>query len=140
MGAWSEENFGNDDAGDWIYELERSKGTDTLLLPIKTIILNDEYLESPDCSEALAAAEVVAAGLTGDSSSIPKEALDWLNKKPGLFGKKPQIETEHGSMARQCVQKIIDNSELKELWAETEDFAKWLSIQRNLIEKLSSVK
>lgn len=82
---------------------------------------------------------VVAAGLTGDSTSIPKEALDWLNKKPGLFGKKLKIETEHASMARQCVQKIIDNSELKELWSETEDFAKWLTIQKNLIAKLSNV-
>jgi len=58
---------------------------------------------------------VVAAGLTGDSSSLPKEALDWPNKKPGLFGRKPKIEAEHVSIARQCVQKIIDNSELKEL-------------------------
>lgn len=130
MGAWSEDNFGNDDAGDWIYELEKSKGTDALLKPIKAIISNDDYLESSDCSEALAAAEVIAASLTSDNSSIPEEAQVWLNKKSGIFGKKPQIEQEHASIALQSVQKILESSELKDLWEETDDFPSWQGVQK----------
>ena len=34
MGAWSIENFGNDDALDFVSKLEASKGTKTLLTPI----------------------------------------------------------------------------------------------------------
>ena len=139
MGAWSEENFGNDDAGDWIYDLEKSKGTGTLLSPLKAINSNDDYLESPDCCEALAAAEVVAASLTGNFSSIPKEVQVWLNKKPGIFGKKPKIEKDHALLAKQSVQKILESSELKELWEETEDFSKWKEVQSKLIIKLSNV-
>ena len=139
MGAWSEGNFGNDDAGDWIYVLEKSKGTDTLLKPIKAIIANDDYIESPDCSEALAASEVIAASLTKDNSIIPEEALNWLNKKPGLFGKKPQIEKEYAALAKQSVQKILKSSELRDLWEETEDFSKWQEVQLNLINKLNKV-
>ena len=139
MSAWSEENFGNDDAGDWIYDLEKSKGTDTLLRPISAIIANDDYLESPECSEALAAAEVIAASLSGDNSIIPNEALAWLNKKSGLFGKKPQISKEQGDLAAQAVKKILASSELKELWEETEDFSKWKSVQENLLSKLENV-
>lgn len=45
MGAWSEENFGNDDAGDWIYSLEESKGTKVLMAPIKKINAASDYLE-----------------------------------------------------------------------------------------------
>ena len=67
MGAWSEENFGNDDAADWVYDLESSKGTDTLLSPINTILSSQSYLESHKCSEALAASEVIAASITGDA-------------------------------------------------------------------------
>jgi hypothetical protein len=139
MGAWSEENFGNDDAGDWIWELEKSKGLDTLLSPIKSIIANEEYLESPDCCEALAASEVIASGITGDISNIPEEAQKWLNKKQGLFGKKPIIEKEHATLAKQAVEKIVENSELKELWEESEDYSKWQGVQSMLIDKLSNV-
>lgn len=138
MGAWSEENFGNDDANDWVWDLEKSKGTDILLAPFKSILNNNEYLESPDCSEALAAAEVVAAALTGDMSKIPEEAQKWLNKKQGIFGKKPQIGKEQAILAEQTVQKIIKDSELKELWEETDDFAKWQKIQIHLITKLNN--
>lgn len=66
MGAWGADNFGNDDAGDWIYELEVSKGLSAVLPPLELVVSNDSYLESPDCCIALAASEVVAAGLTGE--------------------------------------------------------------------------
>jgi len=81
MGAWNEGNFDIDDASDWVYSLEKSKGIDTLLAPINKINSSAEYLESPDCSEALAAAEVIAASLTGDSTVIPEDAGKWLQKK-----------------------------------------------------------
>ncbi|WP_415905652.1 DUF4259 domain-containing protein [Neptuniibacter sp. QD48_55] len=139
MGAWNEDNFGNDDALDWIYDLEKSKGTDVLLAPIKTILANAEYLESPECSEALAASEVIAAGLTNDTSLIPEEAKTWLEKKPSFFGKKPQLEKEHAALALASVQKIMDNSELKELWGETDEFPKWQEVQNRLITKLKNV-
>ena len=138
MGAWSEENFGNDDAWDWVWELEKSKGTEILLAPLRSILENDDYLESPGCSEALAAAEVVAAGVTGDFSLIPAEAKKWLNKKQSLFGKKPQIEKDHAIIAKQAVEKTLKASELKELWEETDDFSNWQVVQQNLISKLSN--
>jgi len=46
LGAWSEDNFGNDDAGDWIWDLEKSIGLNTLLAPIQSVIAEDDYLES----------------------------------------------------------------------------------------------
>ena len=96
MGAWSEDNFGNDDASDWIYGLQDSKGLETLMAPIGSIIENNDYLESSDCSEALAASEVIAAALTNDFSVIPEETTNWLNKKQGLFfGKKPNLSLIH---------------------------------------------
>jgi len=139
MGAWNEDNFCNDDALDWVILLEESKGIDTLLSPIESIINNNEYLESTECCEALAAAEVIAASLTGDISSLPEEAQSWLNKKHGLFGKKPKIEKEHAAMALQSVKKILVDSELKELWEETESFPKWQEVQDKLITKLNNV-
>ena len=139
MGAWSEENYGNDDAGDWVWELEKSKGLDTLLSPINAILSNTQYLESPSCSEALAAAEVIASSISGDMSKIPAEAQKWLNKKQGLFGKRPIISKEHAVLAKQAVEKILENSELKELWEESEHYSNWRQVQSLLIGKLDNV-
>lgn len=137
MGTWSEDNFANDDAADWVGQLEKSKGLTVLLSPIESVISNNDYLESYQCYEALAAAEIIASDVTGDTSTIPKEAHAWLNKKQGLFGKKPQIKKEHALIAKLAVEKIIENSELKELWEETEHYSKWQTIQHILIEKLN---
>lgn len=137
MGAWSEDNFGNDDAGDWIWELERSKGLDTLLAPIQSVLNEEEYLESPVCSEALAASEIIAAAVTGDETLIPEEVKIWLHKKQGIFfGKKPQIDTSHAKQALKAVKKIIAGSELQELWEEGGENKSWRSIQNTLIAKL----
>jgi hypothetical protein len=60
MGAWGFGSFDNDDAADWIFELEESSGVTALVSAFKAI-KPDRYLEAPECSVALAAAEVVAA-------------------------------------------------------------------------------
>ena len=43
VGAWSEDNFGNDDAGDWVFELEKSKGLDVLMYPINRVLSEEAY-------------------------------------------------------------------------------------------------
>ncbi len=139
MGAWSEDNFGNDSASDWIWELEKSKGVNTLLSPIQSVVNENDYLEVDICSEALAASEVIAAAITNDHTLLPDEARNWLNRKQGwLIGRKPQITAEHAKQALRAVQKILSSSELQELWEEDGVNEKWREIQSNLIAKLES--
>lgn len=139
MGAWSEDNFGNDDAGDWIWDLEKSKGLNTLLAPIQSVLAEDNYLESPICCEALAASEIIAASVSGDHSIIPEEAKNWLSKKQGLiFGRKPKIEVAHAKQALKAVKKITANSELQELWEEDGENKEWREVQNLLIAKLEN--
>ncbi|MGF1742229.1 DUF4259 domain-containing protein [Vibrio profundum] len=139
MGAWSEDNFGNDNASDWIWELEKSKGLNTLLSPIQSVLNENEYLEADICSEALAASEVIAAAITNDQAVLPDEARNWLNRKQGwLIGRKPQITAEHAKQALSAVQKVLSCSELQELWEEGGVNEKWRTIQTNLIAKLEN--
>ncbi|HAS6175804.1 TPA: DUF4259 domain-containing protein [Vibrio vulnificus] len=139
LGAWSEDNFGNDSASDWIWELEKSKGVNTLLSPIQSVVNENDYLEVDICSEALAASEVIAAAITNDHTLLPDEARNWLNRKQGwLIGRKPQITAEHAKQALRAVQKILSSSELQELWEEDGVNEKWREIQSNLIAKLES--
>lgn len=53
MASWGIGNFENDDAMDWLYDLEKSKGLHVLLFPIDIINSGVEYHEAPDCCEAL---------------------------------------------------------------------------------------
>lgn len=48
MRAWSEDNFGNDDAGDWVSSLEKFKGVGILMSAIKLVNSSSDYLEAPD--------------------------------------------------------------------------------------------
>ncbi len=141
-GAWSRGNFGRNDviANNWLWELEDSNNLKTLLAPLKAILEEKKYLESDYCSEALAAAEVVAAGITGDLSGMPDQAKDWLNKKQGFVKKKPQIKKEHAVVAIQAVEKILNDSKLKELWGTTSEYATWQETQEKLILKLKKPK
>jgi transcriptional regulator with XRE-family HTH domain len=89
-----------------------------------------EYLEEPECSMAIAAIEVVAA-LNGKSgNSLPQEISDWIIDK-----QKPSAEII--KKAAQALDRIILNSELKELWEENEElYTNWIEVIKELKERL----
>ena len=138
MGAWGTGNFENDDAGDWVWELEKSKGK-TLLHETLSRVASEDYPEAPDCCEALAAADVMLAGLTGDDSSLPDEARQWLAKKTGLFFKKARrFDTTDAMFASSAVEQVLANSELAELWDEADEGESWRTAQKHLLQRLQS--
>ncbi len=137
MGAWCTDNFSNDMAADWVAALEKSKGVKFLMSPIERINRNTGYLQIEECSEALAASEVVAAAVSTDYSITPEEVNTWLNTKKGfIFTKKPQVNAAHSTQAIQAVERILEESELKELWQDSEEFENWQGKQQVLLEKL----
>ncbi|MDG5974333.1 hypothetical protein H010_03662 [Hydrogenophaga taeniospiralis CCUG 15921] len=137
MGAWGHKNFENDDAGDWVYDLEKSKDKSVIHQALDTVLNNQEYLEAPDCCVALAAAEVVYAGKTSDHSRVSEDVSAWLNRKHGFIKKKAiTFDSEDVSKSIQAVGKILDSSELKELWEESDDFQSWVDLQIELIANL----
>ena len=70
-------------------------------------------------------AEVVLAGSTGDHSRIPDGVSAWLNRKFGFVRKHSIVfEPEDVSRSIAAVSKVLESSELKELWEETDGFQK----------------
>lgn len=53
MGAWGIKSFENDDASDWLYDLEESDDPSVIQ---KALQLDMAYLEAPECCNALASA------------------------------------------------------------------------------------
>lgn len=138
MGAWGVGNFENDDAGDWVWELEKSKDKRLLHKTLARVTEVDEP-DAPECSEALAAAEIVLAGLTKDHSQVPEEARNWLTAKTGLlFRKSKEFGASDAQLACAAVEQVLANSELVELWKESDEYHSWRSAQENLLNRLQS--
>lgn len=122
MGAWGVGSFDNDDAADFLSDV--TEGAD--LGPVREILATalgaDEYLEAPDASQAIAAAEIVAAALGHPSSAAQQEdeLMEWIARV------KPTADAALGSQAVKALDRILaPNSELRELWEEADEFAEW---------------
>ena len=142
MGAWENGNFGNDDAMDFVSEVNDKKAILDPILKISNASAT-EYLEAPDCSVALAAIEYLAAALGNPSEDFPEEAQDWISKnkllpftEEGLLGIR-KTEVEIIKHANQAIDKIKTNSELQELWQESGEFEDWLNIVEELKKRIS---
>lgn len=132
MGAWSHEPFGNDTANDWAYELEETKDMSHIEAALDNVLeQGSEYLEAPEAEEAVGAVEVIAKLLgRGTQSDAYTEKVDvWIKSmnqqpSPALLQK-----------ARQVLERILaDNSELLELWQESDDFKEWQASMSKLLE------
>lgn len=140
MGAWGHKNFENDDALDWVFHLEKSKDKTVIHEALNLVLNNDDYLESPDCCNALAAADVVLAGISGEHNRVTDGVINWLNKKHGLI-RKQSVVFDKGDVSKsiQACKKIIASSELNELWEETDDYENWQKEVNDLISKLENL-
>ena len=131
MGAWGINTFENDDALDWLGEFCDEPSEDLLFEDFAVVNdVGDEYLEAPESSAALAAAEIVAALRGKPSASLSDEAKECVRN----FKLKPNDELI--SAAQKAVARVQTDSELKELWDESDDAPKWQATVQDLSERL----
>ncbi|MEO5890690.1 MAG: DUF4259 domain-containing protein [Ferruginibacter sp.] len=130
MGAWGHNIFENDDALDFLGEVEEL-GKDKLTEKILSVAELDEadYLEATDASECLAAIEYFAAAKGRPSGDFPAEADTWLKQNSPL----PVIETE---IMKSTLVRIRNKSELQELWEEADELTDWLKTIDDLEKRL----
>lgn len=130
-GAWGVGAFDNDDALDWVMELEQSLDAKLLIATFDRIDAKARYIEAPECAQALAAAEVVAAAMGHASPSLPPEASKWIARV------RPKITRELRETARAAVETCRNgkNSELRDLWLEGKG-EDWLKGSADLVERL----
>jgi hypothetical protein len=130
MGAWGAGSFENHDAMDWVIELAASSGDAMLREALAPIASSDDrYLEAPECSVAIAAAEAVAAARGHPSESLPEDVAGWVDAKP-------IVATELTVLARTAVERIVDKSELKDLWDESDSAEAWRDAMTDLRKRL----
>ncbi|MHA7812095.1 MAG: DUF4259 domain-containing protein [Phycisphaerales bacterium] len=136
MGAWGHKSFENDTAGDWIWGLKPSD--DPFAYPMSAIdklLKSDIYIDAPEGEEAIAAAECLAAAQGNPPAYPPEELEKWL---ASLNDTRPDPELL--DRANQALIKVRNDeqSELRELWKDTEYFQAWQVAIDNLINRLNS--
>jgi len=130
MGAWDIGSFDNDDALDWVIELEKARDFSILEAALQTVIdQKGEMPDATDCSIALCAAEVLASLLDNPVSDVPDEVLEWIEDKP-------EPSAELIKLGLKAIAVILDESELKELWLETDEYQDWEDNVTSLVENL----
>ena len=133
MGAWGTGSFENDDAVHWITDLGESTDTALLEEALEPKEVEGYYLEAPEDSRILCAAEILAALLDRPSSALSEDAAAWVATHRALD---PQflIPKALGKIER----VLAEHSELKELWAENEiDYSRWEKVVFDLKARLS---
>ncbi len=132
MGAWSHEAFGNDSACDWAYGLQEVSDL-SLVEKALAAVAPDGYLEADEATEALAAIEVIARlrGHAGYSNAYTEVADDWA-AATRLVPPEPLVQR-----ALAVLDRIVgDESELKELWDDSDSAADWQASLVDLRERL----
>ena len=123
MGAWSHTPFGNDGAADWAAELAESSDLSVIEAAIDLVLdAGDGYLDASEAEEAIAAIEVLAQllGRGTATDELPMNVTDWLASKP------PQPTPTLLDKARQAARRIVgDDSELAELWDDSDSAGEW---------------
>jgi hypothetical protein len=131
-GAWGYGPFENDDALDWLNDLEGYSGSHFLMTALSTADPNAKYIEAPQCSQALAAAEIVAAARGHASKTLPADAVQWVQRV------KLTVTSELLSAARGAVDtcRNSDHSELRILWLQSKQSSRWLAETASLLSRL----
>jgi hypothetical protein len=134
MGSWSVESFGNDTACDWGYELEKVKDLSLVEATVqKALDMGENYLESSDAEEAIAAADVIARlmGNPGVRDAYTETVDKWVENHP----LKPSQDLV--ARARRSIERILkEPSELLELWQEGDEIEAWKTSVENLKSRL----
>ncbi|WP_436777594.1 DUF4259 domain-containing protein [Yinghuangia sp. YIM S09857] len=130
MGTWDIGPFENDTAADFADNLDEAapdQREGVVRSALVQAVQTQDYLESPEGAEAVAAAALVAAQCPGGepirTSYGPDEPV-------------PTFPDDLRSLAVDALDRVVaENSELAELWDETVDGPAW----RNSVRRLRAV-
>ena len=129
MGAWGTAAFDNDDASDWVYDLEK-RGVDAIESALSDALAATE-LAMPTDVNAIAAGEVIAAALGHPAAGLREDVLELANAVA------PDITADHAGRARAAAERALAASEVADLWREApDDDVEWQRMVGDLIERL----
>jgi hypothetical protein len=136
MGRWGIGSFENDTAVEWLYDFAANdfRLIDRTLAGVASMLPVDE-LDADEACEVLVAAECVAAAAGFPAANLPPEVTDWVAANQPI-----QVKAEYVQMAMTAVARVRTQSELKELWAESDDYEAWVTAVSDLQTRLLQIE
>jgi hypothetical protein len=130
MGAWGSGPFENDDAMDWRYQLVDGGGPEVVADALRAV-LGPGPADLPAAASAVAASAVLGAGLGVADVDVPDDVRDWLTRiDPSMW---PTLASD----AVRALNRVLGESELRELWDEAED-GTWAAETRVLRDRIAA--
>ncbi len=133
MGAWGHGVYDNDDAADWADDL--AEGGVATLRQVLSSTPSDVYLESPEGSAMIAAANVVARLKSGGGEQSPyaEGVIEWVQANQAAEWQ-PLVAPTLAALERVASR---EHSELYELWAEADSLQPWLAVLDEIRARLA---
>ena len=135
MGAWGTGSFENDDAVDWVADLETCDDSVVIEATLARVAeTGDAYLDLPDGASAVAAAEILAALLGEPGPTLADEARGWVASHASLGVPAAAVELANAALTR--VRSDPERSELSGLWEDSGHAAERVTAIEDLARRL----
>lgn len=119
MASWGIRTFENDEATRWIAEFVESPEAASLLATLQAVgathAVGAPSPQDPSASEALAAAEVVAAWCGRPAPEVPPQLTAWL------LGRTDAVTREVLEEARRAVDSVLESDLLRAEWERSDE-------------------
>jgi len=134
MGTWGSGAFANDEARDLLQGfLDNPASTKEKSLVVMRVLVERSDLQADDCQLVIALAEMIAARTGHPSAGLPEDAQELIASSPAMDFEPVDVE-----LAKQAVAKIMDRSELSDLWRDSPNFDDWRSTLSDLHNRLTA--
>ncbi|RFP19108.1 MULTISPECIES: DUF4259 domain-containing protein [unclassified Duganella] len=138
MATWAVDAFGNDYAQDWAEDLGQISNLEAVENTLDMALENaGETLDAPFAAEALVAIEVLARlqGKGGERSEDSAAVDEWVDARKA----KARVRTDLAEKAGRAIERILsEQSELRELWADSEHYADWRAAVEELRGRIAA--
>lgn len=134
MGTWSTEVFGNDTACDWLYGLSEHDDLGFIDETLDRVFDEEDYIDASVGMEALGACEVLAQllGRKPHEDNQDEDLDAWIEKHKWI------VSDELLKKSQKVLHLILgEQSELRELWEESNLYNQWKESVIRLKEDLS---
>jgi hypothetical protein len=132
MGAWGTAPFENDDAGDWVYELEETGDFEFVRRALAAVLETDDYLELAEGSNAVGAAAIVAASLDGSRDGLSEEVVAWIDEVAD------RATVDDARLATLALDRVTaEESEAAALWQDSTSAREWFAVVEALRRRLA---
>ncbi|WP_448563285.1 ankyrin repeat domain-containing protein [Thalassotalea ganghwensis] len=136
MGSWSNKPFGNDSALDWFCDLEKSNNPIEFTSSTLSKTLKKNESDSTKEEEAIAAIAIVTSASKEPIVGCNAEVKSWIS----VTGFSPTSKLKILSL--EVLELVLNGSELRELWEESDGVTGWenqlLKLKEELLKDIES--